>query len=120
MSLSSRRSLTGGGGEPQGEKMVATVKGVIKAPNSSEQKVKIRQDNSRVEDAIYVPKKFVKNLKPEHKYEFHLEETTFRGGSQSRLSGSGMLRRTKVEPTQVKAGGFRGSSSTAGTGFRSR
>lgn len=88
----------------KGEDVIGTVKKIDKAPNDRENKVKVRFEGARSEDAIYVPKKYAKYLKPEHVYAFHLEDLPFRGGGQSRFSGAPMIRRTKMAPEELKGG----------------
>ncbi len=119
MDVSKRRSLTGGGGEPRGDGIIAVVKDIDKSNKGSEKKVKIKEDGARGQDAIFVPKKYAKDLKPEHKYEFHLEADTFRGGGGNSFSGAAMIRRTNVAPTEIRNGGLSGGGSS-GNGFRSR
>lgn len=113
-----RRSLHGGSKEEKkGE--IAIVKDIDKAYNVNEQKVKVRFEGAKQEDAIYVPKKFARYLKPEHVYEFFFEKEVFRGSSQSRFGGASMLRRTKAEPKECRNSGFGGSrmGGSSGGGF---
>lgn len=105
-----RRSMTSTPSERKGVAVVGTVKGIEKAPNSSEKKVKIKLDEDSSQSSIYVPKKFASELKPERKYTFHLEESTFRGGSQSRLADASMIRRATGKPEECKDGGFSSGS----------
>lgn len=116
MGFSTNGSLWGRG--PKGQGVIGTVKKIDAAPDIKEQRVKVKLEGGRSEDAIYVPRKFAKYLKPEHKYVFHLEETTFRGGGQARFSGATMIRRTKQEPLEIKENGFGGSSKGGGGSFR--
>jgi len=117
--METTRSLAGGRGKPKGDGVVATVKTIDKAPDRNEQKVKVKKDGGRKEDYIYVPRKYAKYLKPEHKYQFHLEDSPFRGGGQSRFSGAEMIQRTRYEPIEITETGFGGGSMGGGTGFRS-
>lgn len=124
MSFGSRKSLYDKGPE-KGEGLVGTVTGVERAPNASEQKVKVKFKGRSQEDAVYVPKKYTRNLKPEHTYEFHLDEVTFRGGEGMRLAGAAMIRRTQLEPTEVKSSGIgkrspNGRDASSSGGFSSR
>ncbi|MCB9990785.1 MAG: hypothetical protein H6867_05330 [Rhodospirillales bacterium] len=102
MEFTKRRTLTGGGAPKKGDGVVGVVKQIDNSPKSSEKRVKVKmEDNSNA--SIYVPKKFAKDLKPEHSYEFHLDEPAFRGGGQQRrFSSTEMARRTDVAPTEVR------------------
>lgn len=117
MDFSKRRTLTSGGGTEKGSGMVGVVKKVDRAPNGAEQRVKVKTESS-AEASIYVPKKYARDLKPEHKYEFHLVDEPFRGGGQRTFSGVEMSHRTKVQPAEVKTSNMGGSST--GGGFTRR
>ncbi|GEM_PF-3545987 len=111
-------SMSTGRSFSKGEDIIAVVKKIDNGPNRKEQKVTVKADGARKEDAIYVPRRYSNQLKPEHKYSFHLEETSFRGGGQARFSGSAMIRRTRQEPEEVTETGFGGHSKGGGNGFR--
>lgn len=97
-----------------GDYMVAKVKRIDTSPDSKYMRVRVRQDGARWEDSIYVPRKFANNMKPERKYQFHLEEVAYRGSGQSRLTGVSMSRRTRSEPLEVTSSGFGGKSKGGG------
>ncbi len=116
MSFDGRRTLTGGGGESATKGVIAVIKNIRKAPDCNERTVKVQFEDDNRYGAIYVPAKYAKNLKPERKYEFHLQESSFRGGGQSRFSGSEMIRRTKLAPIETKASGLNGGRAGEGAG----
>lgn len=120
MGFSKKRSLTGGGGDDdRTEDVIGTVKKIDKSPNGMENRVKVRLEDE-TNSSIYVPIKYARDLKPEHKYEFHLEESVFRGGeTKGRFRGVEMIRHTRLEPSEVNNSSFSsgGSSSSLGRRF---
>ena len=127
MHFNNRRSLTGGSNETKGEAIIGVVKDVRKGLSGADQRVRIKADDGKKgmslvnaqETEILVPRKYARDLKAEHRYEFHLEDQLFRGGGSdsSRLNGVTMTRRTFDRPVEVRDSGLNGGSAS-GNGFR--
>ena len=90
------------------EIFIGVVKKIESAVNSCEQHVQAKGEGGRI-TAIYVPKKYAKDLKVGQSYEFHLNEPKFHSGSsgsQQRFSSTTMARRTEVAPKKVDKSEF--------------